>query len=112
TAAATESDYPWRSAELEQDLEAVRAELDQERAAIGGDGEALARLQAERIAAQEEVLATQGFLAENKWIFGVVMAVFVGMVIIGGIVGIAKVTARLVPIMTIVYIAGCLIVLF
>lgn len=44
-------------------------------------------------------------------IFGVVLAVIVGFVIIGGIQSIAKVTSRLVPAMAIVYVTACLTVI-
>ncbi|MGJ7442541.1 alanine/glycine:cation symporter family protein [Aquipuribacter sp. MA13-6] len=44
-------------------------------------------------------------------IFGVVVAVVVGLVILGGIQSIAKVTSRLVPAMAIVYVLGCLTVI-
>ncbi|GAB7191651.1 alanine/glycine:cation symporter family protein [Kineococcus sp. NUM-3379] len=44
-------------------------------------------------------------------IFGIVLAVLVGAVIIGGIKSIGAVTARLVPAMAIIYIAGCLVVI-
>ncbi|MFC5291213.1 alanine/glycine:cation symporter family protein [Actinokineospora guangxiensis] len=44
-------------------------------------------------------------------VFGIVLAVIVGSVIIGGIKSIGKVTSRLVPSMAIVYILACLIVI-
>jgi alanine or glycine:cation symporter, AGCS family len=44
-------------------------------------------------------------------VFGVVLAVIVGTVIIGGIKSIGKVTSRLVPSMAVVYILACLIVI-
>ncbi len=44
-------------------------------------------------------------------IFGLVVAVVVGLVILGGIQSIAKVTSRLVPAMAIVYVLGCLTVI-
>ncbi len=46
------------------------------------------------------------------WITGVVIAIAVGMVIIGGIKSIAKVTSKVVPVMAIAYILGSLVVLF
>lgn len=52
------------------------------------------------------------FMDENRWIFGFVIAVVVGLVIIGGITRIAVVTSRLVPFMTAIYVLGCLIVFF
>lgn len=50
-------------------------------------------------------------LAHYRWVFGVVVAVLVGVVIIGGITRIASVTCRLVPLMCIVYILGAITVL-
>ena len=44
-------------------------------------------------------------------IFGIVLAGFVGVVIIGGIKRIAKVTDKLVPFMAVFYVGACLIVL-
>lgn len=46
------------------------------------------------------------------WITGVICALFVGFVIIGGIKRIASVTEKLVPFMAIVYIVGALVVVF
>ena len=51
-------------------------------------------------------------VGENRWVFGVLVAILVGLVIIGGISRIAKVTSKLVPVMTIIYVIGCLIVIF
>ncbi|MEM8868239.1 MAG: alanine/glycine:cation symporter family protein [Verrucomicrobiota bacterium] len=53
----------------------------------------------------------ESLLADYRWVFGVVVAVLVGVVIIGGITRIASVTSRLVPLMCIVYILGALAVL-
>ncbi|PHI21718.1 alanine glycine permease [Lewinellaceae bacterium SD302] len=47
----------------------------------------------------------------NGWIFGTIMAIVVGIVIIGGIKSIAKVTDKIVPLMVGIYILGALIVL-
>ena len=44
-------------------------------------------------------------------LFGLVLATFVGIVIIGGIKRIARVTDKLVPFMAVFYVAACLIVL-
>ncbi len=43
-----------------------------------------------------------------SWIFGLVVAVIVGIVIIGGISRIASITGSLVPLMAVVYILSCL----
>ncbi|MDE0861645.1 MAG: alanine/glycine:cation symporter family protein [Akkermansiaceae bacterium] len=53
----------------------------------------------------------ESFFASNQWVFGVFMAVVTGLVIIGGIRGIAKVTSKLVPAMCIAYVVGALVVL-
>ena len=51
------------------------------------------------------------FLHGKGWLFGLVMAVLVGIVIIGGIKKIAKVTDKIVPFMVVIYVAASLFVL-
>jgi AGCS family alanine or glycine:cation symporter len=51
------------------------------------------------------------FMDANRWLFGLFVAVVVGLVIIGGITRIAKVTSKLVPFMTITYVVGCIVVI-
>ncbi|EHR63849.1 alanine/glycine:cation symporter family protein [Saccharomonospora cyanea] len=55
----------------------------------------------------------EGFLGGDgaAFVFGVILAILVGMVIIGGIKSVGAVTSRLVPTMAIIYIAACLIVI-
>lgn len=48
----------------------------------------------------------------DLWITGLVLAVFLGLVIVGGIKRIAAVTSRLVPTMAIIYFIGALAVIF
>ncbi len=48
---------------------------------------------------------------EDGWLLGIVMAVLVGLVIVGGVKRIAKVAGTLVPFMAIFYVAGALLVL-
>ncbi len=55
---------------------------------------------------------TDGALGNLGWLIGVVFAVLVGAVIIGGIKSIAKVTEKIVPFMAAVYVSACLIVIF
>ncbi|MFT4603183.1 MAG: Na+/alanine symporter, partial [Arenicella sp.] len=50
-------------------------------------------------------------LTGNGWIFGVIMAILVGIVIIGGIKKIAKVTDKIVPFMVAIYVGAALIIL-
>jgi AGCS family alanine or glycine:cation symporter len=52
------------------------------------------------------------WLADKGWLVGAVLAVVVGLVILGGIRWIAAVTSRLVPFMAVLYLAGTGIVLF
>ncbi|MFK7766634.1 MAG: alanine/glycine:cation symporter family protein [Mariniblastus sp.] len=59
-----------------------------------------------------QLFATQtGVGAGNGWLFGLVMAVFVGIVIIGGIKSIASVTDKIVPLMVGVYVVAALFIL-
>jgi len=51
------------------------------------------------------------YFATRGWIFGVGMAIVVGLVILGGIKGIAKLTEKLVPFMALFYLSGALVVL-
>ena len=55
---------------------------------------------------------SESILANYRWVFGMMIALLVGTVIIGGIRRIATVTSRLVPLMCIIYIAGAFVVLF
>ncbi|WP_430472631.1 alanine/glycine:cation symporter family protein [Thalassospira lucentensis] len=63
---------------------------------------------------QQVVNVTGGensFLAGSGWLFGLVMAIIVGVVIIGGIKSIAKVTEKIVPLMAIIYVTAGLIII-
>ncbi len=55
---------------------------------------------------------TVPFLAENRWVYGLVMTLLVGVVIIGGIKRIAQTAEKIVPTMCAVYVVACLFVLF
>lgn len=52
------------------------------------------------------------FFVENGFLFGLILAVLVGLVIIGGIRSIAKVTDKIVPFMVGVYVLFALIIIF
>lgn len=54
----------------------------------------------------------QSLLNGYGWAFGLVMAILVGIVIIGGIKKIAKVTDKIVPFMVAIYVAASLFVIF
>lgn len=55
---------------------------------------------------------TNSFWAGKGWLFGIIMAVLVGIVIIGGIKKIAKVTDKIVPFMVAIYVLASLFVIF
>lgn len=54
---------------------------------------------------------TESFFADKGWLFGIVIASIVAIVIIGGIKGIAKVTSKMVPFMGILYLISGLIII-
>ncbi len=51
------------------------------------------------------------WLADKGWLFGLVVAGLVGLVIIGGIKGIARVTSKIVPFMAVIYVSAGLIII-
>ena len=51
------------------------------------------------------------FFSDKAWLYGLVMALLLGFVIIGGIKSIARVTERLVPMMAIIYVSSALIII-
>lgn len=52
-----------------------------------------------------------GFMADKGWLFGIILALIVGVVIIGGIKSIAKVTEKIVPFMALMYVATGLFII-
>jgi AGCS family alanine or glycine:cation symporter len=63
---------------------------------------------------QQFIFITGGeasYFVDKGWLFGSILAVIVGLVIIGGIKGIARVTSKLVPFMTLTYVVGALLVI-
>ena len=63
---------------------------------------------------QQFIFITGGdtsFFSDKGWLFGSILAGIVGLVIIGGIQGIARVTSKLVPFMTLIYVIGALLVI-
>lgn len=75
-------------------------------ASFGGGNMFQANQSFEQLSGQFPMLQGGGF-----W-FGIITAILVGVVIIGGINSIAKVTGKIVPIMASVYIVACLAVIF
>ncbi len=51
------------------------------------------------------------FFADKGWLFGIVMALIVGVVIIGGIKSIARVTEKVVPFMAVIYVGAALVII-
>jgi len=52
------------------------------------------------------------WLADKGWLFGIVIALLVGLVVIGGIQGIARVTSKIVPLMAVIYVSAGLVIIF
>ena len=52
-----------------------------------------------------------GFIKENPWVFGLILAILTGAVIIGGINRIADTTSKIVPLMVTIYIGASLWIL-
>jgi alanine or glycine:cation symporter, AGCS family len=57
------------------------------------------------------VQQTLPFLADHRWIYGLLMAVLVGIVILGGIRRIARTAEKIVPLMCGIYVLACLYIL-
>ncbi|MEX2467677.1 MAG: alanine/glycine:cation symporter family protein [Gemmatimonadota bacterium] len=57
------------------------------------------------------VQETLPILGQYNWAYGLVMTFFVGIVIIGGLRRIAQVTDKIVPVMAVVYVLGCVTVI-
>ena len=55
---------------------------------------------------------TVPWLADHRWVYGLLMTFLTGVVIIGGIKRIAKTAEKIVPAMCGIYILACLVVLF
>ena len=51
------------------------------------------------------------FFSDKAWLYGLIMAILLGAVIIGGIKSIAKVTEKLVPFMALIYVVAALIII-
>jgi AGCS family alanine or glycine:cation symporter len=63
----------------------------------------------------KQVVAVTGgdasWLADKGWLYGLAIAILVGLVIIGGIRGIARVTSKLVPFMAVLYVGAGLTII-
>lgn len=64
-------------------------------------------------ATQQFIVITGGensFFAAHSWVFGLIVAILIGLVIVGGIKSIAKVTSAIVPFMCMLYMVSCIII--
>lgn len=65
--------------------------------------------------ATQQIINTTGgahsFFYHNGWVFGLMVAVFVGLIIVGGIKSIARVTSKIVPFMCAIYVIACLVII-
>ena len=52
------------------------------------------------------------WLADKGWLYGLIVATLVGLVIMGGIKGIARVTSKIVPFMAVIYVLAGLTIIF
>jgi len=52
------------------------------------------------------------WFADKGWLYGLIVATIVGLVIIGGIKSIARVTSKVVPFMAIIYVTAGLVIIF
>ncbi len=63
----------------------------------------------------EQVIRITGgdasFFADKGWLFGIILAILVGAVILGGIQSIGRVASKLVPAMAVVYLGAALVVI-
>ncbi len=57
------------------------------------------------------VAGSVGFISESRWIYGLVMAVAVAIVILGGIKSIANAASMIVPAMCTIYVIACLFII-
>jgi len=76
---------------------------------IGGSFGGGNMFQANQAFAQFKMISPQ--IANYGWLFGVILAILVGVVIIGGIKSIAKVTDKIVPFMALFYVGTALVII-
>lgn len=65
-------------------------------------------------ATQQFIIITGGensFFAYHSWVFGLIVATLIGLVIVGGIKAIANVTSKVVPLMCSIYLGTCIIII-
>jgi len=55
--------------------------------------------------------AEESFFVKQPWVFGLILAIMTGLVILGGIKSISKVTGSLVPVMCLIYVVSALLMI-
>ncbi len=98
--------------QINQQIETLEASLVAYQIQFDENSPKLSAIAVQKKAAQENVKNTENVVSQKRWIFGLVIALFTAIVILGGIRSIAKVTEKLVPIMCGIYIIAAFIVLF
>jgi alanine or glycine:cation symporter, AGCS family len=76
---------------------------------IGGSFGGGNMFQANQAFAQFKIISPQ--IADYGWLFGIILAILVGVVIIGGIKSIARVTDKVVPFMALFYVGTALVII-
>ncbi len=59
----------------------------------------------------QQIASIMPFFADKGWLFGLIMSILVGFVIIGGIKSIARVTEKIVPFMAAIYVGSALVII-
>ncbi len=108
---AEEEKFQWTEEATREALSSVQERLNVEQVRLAEDSTKIQEAAAVVAGKEAEVERTKGFFSRNRWVFGLVIAVLVALVIIGGISGIATVTSKLVPVMTVTYVLACVVVL-
>ena len=97
-------------AQVQGDDTSEIARLDKEIKELAGQGRVgeSETLQEQRDQLQNNVSSFEG---KFKWVYGIIMAALVGVVIIGGIKRIGKAAEKIVPSMCLIYVAACLYII-
>ncbi len=103
---------PQENALIDTHISSLESQITALQKQLGEKGETLSSLTARETILKNEAKNSQSFFDKERWVFGLIVALLVAVVIIGGISSIAKVTEKLVPLMCGIYILAALIVIF